>query len=251
MSVSSIRGRAEELRLRVASHPIASAVSALLGLLCIVALAVTLSPVFHVRKIELTGDEHLRRKEVLRLAGIGAGANALFLDEGAVERRLISDPWIRSATVTTSLPSEVDIKISERSPVGVLERSGGYVLVAGDGTLLGDASSSQGLPTVIPTAQGGGDLRAPASVLAPMGRSLRAMVIEVGLDADGMVLLRLSSGVRVVYGPPTETAAKAEALDALLAWSRDEHARLEFVDVRFPSSPTARVRGEGASFPGG
>lgn len=251
MSVSSIRGRAEELRLRVTSHPIASAVAALLGLLSVVALAVTLSPLFHVRTIELTGDEHLRREEVLRLAGIDAGANALFLDEGAVERRLVSDPWIRTATVTTSLPSQVDIMISERSPVGVLERSGEYVLVAGDGTLLGDTSSTQGLPTVLPAVQGSQDLGGPAAVLAPMDLSLRAMVSEVGLDGDGMVVLRLSSGVRVVYGPPTETAAKAEALDALLAWSRDEHARLEYVDVRFPSSPTARIEGGGTIPTGG
>jgi cell division protein FtsQ len=244
LSVGSILSAAEALRRRSAARPLAAAGATAGLLLAIAILAAVLSPLFHVRRIEVIGTDHLRRRDVIRLSDIDGGTNALLLDEGAVERRLLSQPWIASATVSRSLPSTVDIRIEERSAVGVVVRGRGYGLVAGDGTVLGEATSARGYPTVVP-APGSGGLAVPASVLAPMSASLRGVVAEVGMDGQGMVVLRLVSGILVVYGPPSEPAAKAEALEALLQWSEKEKAPLGYVDVRFPSAPTARLRGGG------
>ena len=242
MSAGSVLPRAEAIRRRLASRPLIAAAAAALFLLIIALLTATLSPLFRVRRVEVTGNDRLSRREVIRLTGLGDGSNALFLNEGAIERRLLEQPWVASATVSTSLPSTVDIRIQERTPVGVVARGAGLALVAGDGTILGQAASGRGYPTIVP-ATGGAGLAGPASVLAPMSARLRAMIAEVALDRDGTVLLRLASGIAVEYGPLSERAAKAAALEAILGWAEREGTALDYVDVRFPSAPTVRTRG--------
>src|SRR5207245_410583 len=65
----------------------------------------TKSPVFSARHIEITGDSHLTRAEVLRIGGIGPGTNLFWFNAGVVERRLERDSWIATARVSRSLPS--------------------------------------------------------------------------------------------------------------------------------------------------
>ena len=42
------------------------------------------SSVFDVRRIEVSGADHLHRPQIVRIAGISNATNALWLDEGVV-----------------------------------------------------------------------------------------------------------------------------------------------------------------------
>ena len=68
--------------------------------------------------------------------------NVPWLDEAAVEHRLEDRPGSTGRRCTTSLPWTIQVEISERVPVAVANDGVRELLVAGDGTILGDASRS-------------------------------------------------------------------------------------------------------------
>jgi len=210
-------------------------------------LVVGRSSLFAVDRIRVVGEDHLRAAEIVRRSGIEPGTNVLFLDAGAVERRIEADPWVRDAAVTRRLPSTVTIRVVERTPVAVVQRNGRPVLVAADGTELGPASRNPGLPVLAaePDALGGGvpvpATGAPARALAALPAALRAQVREVTVVPGGTLRLRLASGARVLFGGPGRAAQKGRVLRSILRWAAAEGVTLATIDVRAPSAPSASV----------
>lgn len=251
MSATSIPPPAEPLGLlRRSSAPRWQRVGA--AVLCVAVLVATgllvgRSSLFAVDRIRVVGEDHLRAAEIVRRSGIDPGTNVLFLDAGAVERRIEADPWVRDAVVTRSLPSTVTIRIVERTPVAVVPRGGRTVLVAADGTELGPVARDPGLPVLVaqPDALGGGisvpATAAPARALAALPPALRSRVREVALLPGGSLQLRLASGTRVRFGGPERAAEKGRVLRSILRWAREGDVALATIDVRVPSAPSASV----------
>jgi cell division protein FtsQ len=67
----------------------------------------------------------LDRNEVLRVAGIGAGASYLSLDAKAAERNLGAVPVIESAKVVKFFPGSVQVSVVPRKSVALFLQSGG------------------------------------------------------------------------------------------------------------------------------
>ena len=215
-----------------------------IGLVVVLAagLVVSRSSVFRVRRIEVTGLDHLRRADVIRWSGLSHATNALWLDEEDVAARLQQDPWIASAVVTTSFPATVHIAVLERSPIAETRTPGGTMLVAGDGTLLGPADGSdRTLPAiVVPTVSDGrrrvpleGPARAASALVDADLAGLRSVVVA----SDGTLSARLEGGIVARLGRATELGAKADALAEILAWSRAGGPPLRTIDVSAPSAP--------------
>jgi cell division septal protein FtsQ len=105
------------------------------------------SSAFDVRGIEVSGNDHLHRPQVVRIAGVTDATNALWLDEGEAERRLEAEPWIADADVRVTFPLNVEITVRERTPVALAE--GALTsLMAADGTALGSGTVPRGLPVI-------------------------------------------------------------------------------------------------------
>lgn len=225
----------------------AAALGLCLAALAVAGLVVGRSSVFAVDRIRVLGEDHLRAAEVVRRSGIVPGTNLLFLDARAVERRIEADPWVRDAVVSRTFPSTVTIRVVERDPVAVVERNGGAVLVASDGTELGPGPPDPGLPllTAERDAPGGGAAvpatGAPARALAALPPGLRARVREVAVLPDGGLRLRLASGTRVLFGGPDRAVEKGRVLRSILRWAEGEGVALATVDVRAPWAPSASV----------
>lgn len=251
MSATQIPRSAEPLGLlRRSSVPRWQRIGA--AIVCLASLAATglvvgRSPLFAVGRIRVVGEDRLRAAEIVRRSGIEPGTNILFLDAGAVERRLEADPWIRDARVTRQLPSTVTIRVVERTPVAVMERDGRPVLVAADGTELGPVARDLRLPVLAAErdALGGGvavpAIEAPARALAALPPELRAQVREVAVLPGGSLRLLLASGTRVLFGAPGQAAEKGRVLRSILRWAAAEGVTLATIDVRAPSAPSASV----------
>jgi cell division protein FtsQ len=203
------------------------------------------SSVFDVRHVEVDGAAYRSRADVVRLSGVSRATNALWLDEGSVERRLEQDPWIASATVSTSFPWTVHVQVVERTPAAVVDRGTDRLLVATDGTPLGLAGRVSGLPLIVmPPA---GALEGAPPSLEPAARavgglppSILARVRQVVVSLDGTLEMRLVDGPRVEFGPATQIDAKGRAIASMLAWSDEEGEPLATVNVVAPGAPAAR-----------
>ena len=217
--------------------------------LSLLAYGATYTPLFAADTVGVEGVHHLTARQVRRIAKIEPGVNVFRLDTGQAERRLERNAWVADAVITTELPSAVTIVVRERTPaaVAVTDAAGGRSLVAGDGTILGDAPDPVPLP-VVESADGGtvpddSQRAVGATVAGSLPPSIVGEVETVSVGYDGSVELALSSGELVSYGDASALAAKGQALRAVLLWAEREGVRFVSVDVRTPGAPTGSLNG--------
>jgi cell division protein FtsQ len=208
-------------------------------------VAASRSSVFDVRTIEVSGADHLHRPQIVRIAGVSNATNALWLDEGVVERRLQAEPWIADADVRVTLPLTVEIAVHERSPVAVAQ---GAVtsLMAADGTALGSGRIPRGLPVIELGAAGPVEGIRPSPVgaaraLGAMAPALRAQVARVRVLLDGSLELRLRGGPTVRFGTPEDAQRKAVTTQRMLAWAGSEGTPLRTLSVVSALAPAATL----------
>ena len=203
----------------------------------------------HVRTIEVGGQSALSRAEVVAIAGLDRRTNVLRFDDGVAERRLESNAWVADAEITVSLPSTIAIAVTERVPVAVASDGRGDLLVAEDGTTLGEPerpADGRGLPRIELAAIGviEGSPQSPAGAalaLGAMDPDLRANVVRVSVLLDGTLEVWLRSGPRVQFGAPSAVAPKARAIAQALAWAEIEGERILSLSVVSPSAPAATL----------
>lgn len=239
----------ERGRPRVARRLVAAAV-----LLVQVAVLVVLmvSPAFAVRTVDVAGDRLLSPGAVLAAARVPR--SSLFTVDGdAIRARLASLPWVRSATVTTELPSTVRITVTEWQP-DLLRRDGAEsVFVAGNGATLpftqSTAAARAGVPLLLdyragtpqPLLPGFADLLASAAQRwqATYGCGLDAFVIS----GSGVLSAWCSSGWQAVFGAVDGSDAVAaipgqlEVLAALRGRVDFAQPTFGYVDLEDPGSP--------------
>lgn len=211
-------------------------------------VSVSRSGLLHARVVEVTGTMRLARADVLAAAGIGKRSNVPWLDEAAAERRLERLPWVGSADVSVSLPWTIRIAVTERIPAGVIDDGGSRLVVAGDGTVLGQDTGTDRLPRIrLPAAA---SLEGPrpgpegaAAALGAMPEDVRDRVARVVVGVDGSLELRLDEGVLVEYGSAAFVRAKAAALERILDWSARTGRELVRVSVEAPGHPSIALAG--------
>jgi cell division protein FtsQ len=149
--------------------------------------------------------------------------------------------------VDRSLPSTVVVRIVERRPAAWMRDRGGYVLVAGDGIVLGRSSERpRGLPFAgreEATLKAGARapntpaLRVAGSFPTELAERVRTIRLE-----EGQVVMGIRGGGEARYGTPTALPAKHRALMSVLGWTRDHAVEAGTIDVRFPRTPSLQAR---------
>ena len=97
------------------------------------------------------GYERLSAGEVLALVDGLRGQNILAVDLDVWQRKLLSSPWVESATIRRVLPSTVEITVHERRPMGIGRLGTAMYLVDGRGVIIdeyGPAYADIDLPII-------------------------------------------------------------------------------------------------------
>jgi cell division protein FtsQ len=205
------------------------------------------SAVFAARDIRVLGNVNLTADRVQQLARLRVGDNLLRIRTAEAVRYLERNPWVARASVDRSLPSTVVVRIVERKPVAWMRDRRGYLLVAGDGIVLGRSSERpRGLPfagRTEATLKAGARaphtpvLRVAGSLPAELGESVRTIRLE-----EGQVVLGIRGGEEAHYGSPTGLPAKHQALMSVLGWAREHAVGAGTIDVRFPRTPSLQAQ---------
>lgn len=85
---------------------------------------VTSSPYFALKSLEVAGNFRLPSREVLDMAGLHEGKNALLVSLSTVERKIAADPWVESVSVKRRLPDGVTIRLREKKPLFWVRHNG-------------------------------------------------------------------------------------------------------------------------------
>ena len=169
------------------------------------------------------------------------------LQPDAVTARLLTDPWIASATVAKDLPDTVVLTVVERRPVGVIDAMGDRAVLASDGTMLPASAATAETIATLPSVEAGlGSLddtqrAAAAALLSALDPVVEQRVTHLTVGQDLSESLTLRDGVTVDAGTPGNEDAKATALLAVLRWATTGGHSLASVDVSAPDAPSATL----------
>lgn len=245
------QGRALSAAPRRPGSPIGRVVRALLALL-VVAVLVQLPWRRMVRSfavvsgVRVEGARYLDEGAVRRVAGIAVGAEWLAVDLDAARQRLLLDPRVAAAELRHRWPRGLDIRVTERVPVMLVQHgvpweidSTGVLLaplavgvVADVPMLTGPHFESYQAGTQVRTVE---VERGLAWVRALSDRELQlgGRVSEVDVSESEVTALTLMNGTRVLspeWPPDTRTLS---ALRVVLADLEQRGTVADEVDMRF------------------
>ncbi|MER7914051.1 FtsQ-type POTRA domain-containing protein, partial [Streptomyces sp. NPDC096068] len=201
---------------------------------------------FRVERVKTSGTRVLTPAEVEKAAAVPAGAPLASVDTDAIAARArLLLPRIESIQVERSWPHGIDLKVTERKPVLLIEKGGKFTEVDMTGARFATvATAPRGVPLLVLDAASSPSLRrfdadrllreavrVRGELPAEIARNTRV----VRVASYDSVTLELTGGRTVFWGSGEHGPAKARVLTALMkATPKAGH-----FDVSAPTAPAS------------
>jgi cell division protein FtsQ len=195
---------------------------------------------FRISEVALAGQHEVSRETVLALAGITGRSSLPFLNAARARARLLTDPWIKEASVLKLYPGRVRIAIKEREPFALWQKDGLLSLIAADGTVLETFAPPRFLS--LPLLVGNGAESGGRAFLDMLARhpAIAHRVESSVLVAERRWNLHLKNGVEVLL--PEDDADRALTILADLDRDKKLLSRdIVSVDLRLADRVTVRL----------
>jgi len=192
------------------------------------------------------GHERMSAGEVLALVDGLRGQNILAARLDDWQRKLLSSPWVESATIRRVLPSTVEITVHERRPMGIGRIGTALYLVDGKGVIVdeyGPAYADIDLPIIDGLAaspQDGGIVDVARAEFT--GRVIGALAVRPEIarrvsqidvsDLHDAVLILDDDTAQLRLGD-TDFLARLQQYIDLAPALRERLAGIDYVDLRF------------------
>jgi cell division protein FtsQ len=190
--------------------------------------------------VRVVGVHELTAADVRSAAHVRIHSALLFVDTGAVVRRVEQLPWVAHASVHRDLPGTVRIVVDEYTPAAYVRDGNDVMLVAPNGRAIVRAAKP---PADVVEVRGErvapnpGELLSPpeaADIVPQLPRALAQQVDAVDVSADGVALALIHGGT-IRFGTASDVAAKGAA--ALAVLENRGGAPFSYIDVSTPSTP--------------
>lgn len=194
------------------------------------------TPLFEVKRIEVTGTSVLDPEEVAALGGDAVGRSVLGADLDTIANAVAALAPVKSVDVTRSWPDAVSVAVTEREPyMAVPVDDETFLMVDSEGVVFDEtASAPESIWRVELDEPGPDDLATIETliVLQALPSGIADEVEHVASPSPAGVTLYLEDGRTLRWGDGSESEQKAEVADRLLAGG------YEHVDVSAPDAPT-------------
>jgi cell division septal protein FtsQ len=206
------------------------------------------SPTLQIRKIEIVGNEVLTDAEVLKLASLKNGQSMWRFSLRKTERAISRNPYVDRARVYRLFPDGVEIRVTEKVALALLESRGRVLCVDERGSLF---PSRPGKLYDLPILSGiairdlkTGSVPKDSTLLARLHlvhlmRSdrpeLYTRISEIACSGrDGIVFFTSRHGIKVFFGEGDEHF-KIRCLDAVLKEMEEKKqgGRVAYIDLRY------------------
>jgi cell division protein FtsQ len=195
-------------------------------------------PYFALREVALRHRGELEPEAVRALAGVDVGSSIWDVDVDVVQTRLLTNGWIRTATVRRELPDRVVLHVREHRPVAILavaDETPGLYYLAQNGRIF--APVAAGDPRDLPFVTGltrkdlAGDgafgPRAVRRALALMRHAARQPAVgtisELHVDRElGLTLMPIKPALPITIGWGEYDLKLARVAEVLPFWSGRE-----------------------------
>jgi cell division protein FtsQ len=191
-----------------------------------------------VQQVHVQGESLLTRQQILSAAEVPDGAHLVELDLAAIRARVGALAPVRRVDVSRDWPHGVLIKVTERTPVAVVEIGGRFHAMDTEGVLFRDyPRPPAGMPRVVSTeGTSSAALAEAARVIAALPSRLAGRVDHVAVAGVDQVSLVMHSGALVIWGSDAQSSLKAQVLEKLLSRPGRTY------DVSVPGQPVTSPR---------
>lgn len=225
-----------------------------MALLLVVAVAVLAafiwlfrSDLFRIKKVEITGNKHLKSSQVEKLAAIDSDMSLIRLPVKEIDARLSKNPWIKDVEITRSFPDKLKIQIVERKAIALMPIEDGLAAVDSEGLVLERRPDSTKvvLPMIkdlkISKVKVGKKIKSKAfsnAILCLKGldSKLRSSLSIISASSVDKLSLYNKEGVEILYGKAENIQKKNYILKKLLS----ENSTVKFIDIRVVSNPVIK-----------
>ncbi|MCC3762072.1 FtsQ-type POTRA domain-containing protein [Glycomyces sp. TRM65418] len=227
--VHVVRRRMPNRRLRLLG-------AAVLAFLVLAFVIVWTTPLFEVKRIEVTGTSVLDPAEVAALGEEAVGRSVLGADLDAIANAVAALAPVKSVDVARDWPDAVSVAVTERDPyMAVPSGDETFLMVDSEGVVFDETADPPGSIWRVELEEPGPDDLATIETLAvlqSLPSDLANEVEHVESPSPAGVTLHLEGGRTLRWGDGSESEQKAEVADRLLA------SGYEHVDVSAPDAPT-------------
>jgi cell division protein FtsQ len=212
---------------------------ALLGILTVVA---TFSPVLSVQQVTVVGTQRLNPEEISKALAGQIGKPLPLLNQDEIAQSLAGFTLIESFAATALPPNGLQISVSERQALCIIEIEGALWLHDPAGVRIALAQPTDLLPRILITEEPTSSQRFRDSVdvllALPVELLAQVEVIQANTKDDVQMSLRGSLGQRISWGDSSDAVLKAKVLQALIA--NNQGATGVTFDVSSPNAPVVR-----------
>lgn len=220
------------------------------------AKVVAQAEVLRIDRIVVHGNARLSSSDVLGMLTGLQGQSLIWTDLASWRHRLLESPWVKDADLRRSLPSTIEIFVSEREPIGIARTDGRMYLVDESGAIIdeyGPQHAEFDLPIIDglwppPTVGGPVDgrrmelaSRVIAAFRAKPEIARRVSQIDVR-DANDAAVILSGDAARIRLGDEQFLQRLQSYLDVASAL-RERAADIDYVDVRFDGRIYVRPTG--------
>lgn len=211
--------------------------------------AVMHARVLQIDRLVVTGNERVPSATVLEAVEGLKGQNLMWTDLEAWRGRLLQSPWVRDAALRRSLPSTVEIAVSERLPAIIARLDGRLFLVDDQGIIIdhfGPRYAGFDLPIVdgVSASRPGPGVQADharAALAARVVASLRGnpevakRVSQIDVADPHNAHVTLTGDPAVLHLGDEQFQQRVESYLQLADRLRESVPDIEYVDLRFGS----------------
>jgi cell division protein FtsQ len=206
------------------------------------------APLFTIDTVEVTGNAHLSREAIVQLAAVPPDATLVRLPDKAIVASIEASPWVANATLHRAFPHTLDITVTERTPVALVDAgASGNWLVSSDGYWVAKRSKEptgslvpvRDVPNLHPQAGSkvsSGELSNALAVISGISGQLRSQTKFVSAATIEKTMIVLKNDVQIFVGPSDDIAKKDLIARGILSSKKD----VVYVNVRVTDRPTWR-----------
>lgn len=210
-----------------------------LGILTAVA---TFSPLLAIQQVNVVGTQRLNPEEVSKALASHIGTPLPLLNQDEVAKSLAGFSLIESFAATAVPPNSLQVRISERQALCIIEVEGALWLHDPAGVRIALAQPTDLLPRILISEEPTSSQRFRDAVdvllALPVDLLTQVEVIQANTKDDVQMSLRGSLGQRISWGDSSEAVLKSKVLQALIA--NNQGATGVTFDVSSPNAPVVR-----------
>lgn len=118
--------------------------------ICILAIIIgtMASPLFNVKEIIVQGNQKITKDEIINLSAITLDENTYKISKSKSEKKILENPYIKTAEIKRSLPSKIIITVEERTATYMIEYGNAYVYINNQGYILEVSNQKLEVPII-------------------------------------------------------------------------------------------------------